>query len=105
MLNGFHTQYFPYAYQHFKSKAESGIFVINFSLNPGEYQPSGYFNISRTRDFLVTMISQNINQSIVSDSNGNSWDVGISGGTFIAESSSINFLLTSEGHAILRYST
>lgn len=37
MLNGFHTQYFPYAYKNFKSKDESGIFVINFSLNPGEY--------------------------------------------------------------------
>jgi len=65
--------------------------MINFSLKPGDLQPSGHINISRAREFYF-----NIESSVLNASNP---------GTLYAEATAINFLLVSDGSAVLRYST
>jgi hypothetical protein len=66
--------------------------MVNFCLYPKTYQPSGYVNISRAREFFF---------------NWTSAVVGVGGvtGTFYALGIAINFLLVSDGSAVLRYST
>jgi len=61
--------------------------AIFFGFYPGTYQPSGHVNISRARELYFKW-----NQSAVE-------------GTFYAVADAINFLLISDGNAILRYTT
>lgn len=37
--------------------ADDGALFINFALYPGVYQPSGYINISRAREFYIHLYS------------------------------------------------
>jgi hypothetical protein len=69
-----------------------GVMFVTFALYPGNYQPSGHLNISRARETYV-----NIASTYVSQTNGKV--------TFIAVAIAINFLLISDGSAVLRYST
>ena len=70
---------------------DSGLCFVPFCLYPGTYQPSGHINVSRAREFYIT-----VNSSVV-----NSTNVGF----LIIVASAINFLLISDGSAVLRYST
>jgi hypothetical protein len=65
--------------------------MINFCLYPGTYQPSAHINISRAREFYIQYTS-----SIIST---------VVNGTLIIVGIAINFLLVSDGSAVLRYST
>jgi len=76
---GINTPFDPYAY------------MITFALHPDQYQPSGYINVSRAREFYMEYTSDLI------DSN---FHVQLK-----VESTAINFLLVSDGSAILRYAT
>jgi hypothetical protein len=69
-----------------------GVLFINFALFPGNYQPSGHINISRARETYVNPVS-----TYVSNTNGKV--------NFVAVAIAINFLLISDGSAVLRYST
>lgn len=69
---------------------DDGILMVNFSLFPWIYQPSGHFNVSRTNQFYVTVNSNYANTS------GNAMTV-----KFIAKA--INFLLIADGSCVLRY--
>lgn len=70
---------------------DSGALMIPFCLYPGSYQPSGYINVSRAREFYIEYVSSVIDQGLP--------------GELSVLASSLNFLLISDGSAVLRYST
>ena len=76
---------------------DQGVMMVNFSLKPGEYQPCGHFNVSRAREFYLNLMSSVIGSP---DSTGI-----LQQGDIIACGIAINFLLISDGSAVLRYST
>jgi hypothetical protein len=90
----FYNAYLPWSYgnANIKSPTDPGINVIWFCLYPGTYQPSGHFNSSRAREFFVKFSSG----GIVSSTNPHQ---------LIVLASAINFLLISDGSAVLRYTT
>jgi len=91
----FFNHYVPYTYggQHIKTPDDCGAYMITFNLYPGSYQPSGHVNVSRAREFYLafTSVAGTVD-------NNNPADLVVIG---IA----INFLLISDGSAVLRYST
>ncbi len=70
---------------------DPGLMFLNFALHPGIYQPSGHFNFSRCREFQLTVLGTIFTNSYQ--------------GQFLIETSSLNFLLISDGSAVLRYTT
>jgi hypothetical protein len=97
IYNGFVTKfynaYLPYHYggPNVSAPQDSGALLIPFNLYPGTYQPSGHINVSRAREFYIEYTS-----SVISTANV---------GTLVVTASAINFLLISDGSAVLRYST
>ncbi len=61
-------------------------------------QPSGHFNVSRAREFFLDIKSGIIGEPVYGSQQ-------IQQGRLITEASAINFLLVSDGSAVLRYST
>ena len=101
--SGFYNAYLPYTYggANINSPTDVGALMITFCLYPGTYQPSGHINVSRAREFYIDYTS-NLLPSGVSVAN----PTGVAeGGTLIVLASAINFLLISDGSAVLRYST
>lgn len=90
----FYNAYMPYHFgtNHMVTPEDLGTNFINFALIPGVYQPSGHINISRARETYV-----NPQSTYVTNTNGKV--------NFIAVARAINFLLISDGSAVLRYST
>lgn len=89
----FYNSYIPFHYggQNIRTPEDTGKFMITFGLYPGSYQPNGHVNISRAREFYF-----NYTSSVISNNNpGEVFLIGIA----------INFLLVSDGSAVLRYST
>lgn len=70
---------------------DPGLMFLNFALHPGIYQPSGHFNFSRCREFQLQVFGTIFSNSFQ--------------GQFLIETSSLNFLLISDGSAVLRYTT
>jgi hypothetical protein len=70
-----------------------GQLFVPFCLYPGTYQPSGHINVSRAREFYFKYTSsyQNNNPAVAL--------------LLVVIASAINFLLISDGSAVLRYST
>ena len=91
---GFYNAYLPYNYggANISAPADVGALMITFCLYPGTYQPSGHINVSRAREFYIEYQS-----SLVTGTSER--------GTLIVLASAINFLLISDGSAVLRYST
>ena len=91
---GFFNAYIPYNYggHNLRAPTDCGAYLITFCLYPGTYQPSGHINISRAREFYI---EYNTTQNIGSGK----------AGTLVIVASAINFLLISDGSAVLRYST
>jgi hypothetical protein len=89
----FYNAYVPYHYggPNVRSPKDCGALMVNFCLYPGTYQPSGHINVSRAREFYLGYTSSVINSS--------------TNGQLIVVASAINFLLISDGSAVLRYST
>ena len=89
----FFSDYVPHHYggTNITTPDDLGAMMVNFALYPGSYQASGHFNGSRAREF------------------GLSWNTSyISGDTpadLIVVAIAINFLLITDGSAVLRYST
>jgi hypothetical protein len=92
---GFYNAYVPLHYggPNVQTPEDVGAMMINFCLYPGTYQPSGHINVSRAREFYLTYVS---NPSIINSANE---------GVLVVLASAINFLLISDGSAVLRYST
>lgn len=95
--SSFFVSYMPEVYgggpasQVLVSPSDQGLLFINFCLHPYENQPSGHVNTSRAREFYV-----NFSSSVINSTNT---------GTFLAEAQALNFLLVSDGSAVLRYTT
>ncbi len=89
----FYTQYVPYHYggDQIVAPKDAGVFMINFSHFPGSYQPSGHFNFSRSRETFLSW-----NSSFI----GTGTPVNL-----IVVARAINFLIITDGSAMLRFST
>lgn len=70
---------------------DEGAMMINFALYPRSYQPSGHLNVSRAREFFLSWTTRYTTTSTPSD--------------LLAIAIAINFLLITDGSAVLRYST
>jgi len=77
----------------FNAPQNGRIALVPFCLYPGTYQPSGHINVSRAREFYLrytsTWISANPSKTV----------------RINVVASAVNFLLISDGSAVLRYST
>jgi hypothetical protein len=93
MPEGFFNAYTAYHYggPNINTPEDCGLAFIPFCLYPGTYQPSGHINVSRSREFYL-----NWNSLLITTSNE---------ATLVVIASAINFLLISDGSAVLRYST
>jgi Large eukaryotic DNA virus major capsid protein len=89
----FFRDYMPYIFGgiNVTTPDDPGAYFLNFCLYPGTYQPSGHINISRAREFYIQYTS-----SYCSTTNPCN---------LIILAKAINFLLISDGSAVLRYST
>ncbi len=90
----FYQSYISYTYggYNINTPTDCGLVMINFCLYPGTYQPSGHVNVSRAREFYIKFTTK------VTFSDSNTADL-------IVVASALNFLLISDGSAVLRYST
>ena len=111
--HSFFNSYVPYNYggHHINTPEDCGSQMITFNFYPGSYQPSGHINISRAREFYYEYSASTV--SVARDA------VGTSGARAVAEdwiksdqpadliivAVAINFLLISDGSAVLRYTT
>jgi len=95
--SGFFNAYLPYHYGggNMNTPEDCGACLIPFCLFPGTYQPSGHINVSRAREFYINYSSTVIGTAAE----------GRVPGTLVVIASAINFLLISDGSAVLRYST
>jgi hypothetical protein len=95
MPASFFNHYIPYTYggQHIKTPDDCGAYMITFNLYPGSYQPSGHVNVSRAREFYLAF--QSVSGTVDTNNPADLVVIGIA----------INFLLISDGSAVLRYST
>jgi hypothetical protein len=89
----FYNAYTPYHYggPNIVTPEDCGALMVTFCLYPGTYQPSGHINVSRAREFYLGYTSSVIKNDTE--------------GTLVVLASAINFLLISDGSAVLRYST
>ena len=89
----FYNSYIPFTYggANIVTPKDTEVHMVTFCLYPGTYQPSGCINVSRAREFNLCYQSTHITSSKTVD-------------LFIL-ADSINFLLISDGSAVLRYST
>jgi len=89
----FFNVYTPWYYGNgtIRSPSDAGAMMINFCLYPGTYQPSGHLNISRAREFYIRYTSSYCGSPTPCD--------------FLGLAIAINFLLISDGTAVLRYTT
>jgi hypothetical protein len=94
MPGTFFHSYTPYTYggHNVSAPTDPGAHMITFCLYPGSYQPSGHVNVSRAREFYLRYWSEG---AVSSDDPAD----------LIVIASAINFLLISDGSAVLRYST
>lgn len=70
---------------------DEGAMMINFALYPKSYQPSGHLNVSRAREFYLNWTTRYVDSTTPAD--------------LLAVAIAINFLLITDGSAVLRYST
>lgn len=89
----FFNAYVPYHYggSNVTSPTDPGACLVTLCLYPGTYQPSGHINVSRAREFYLEYVSSTISSGTP--------------GTLVVVASALNFLLLSDGSAVLRYST
>lgn len=90
----FYNAYLPHTYggANIVAPSDPGALMINFCLYPGTYQPSGHINVSRAREFYIDFTAA---AGVDTTKTAN----------LLVVASAINFLLISDGSAVLRYST
>ena len=115
IYDNYNTKFFnAYTSYHYggpniNTPTDSGLVFIPFCLYPGTYQPSGHINVSRAREFYLNYDSSVIGTTPANGSpyaipSGSTLTSPING-TLVVVASAINFLLISDGSAVLRYST
>lgn len=116
IYDNYNTKFFnAYTSYHYggpniNTPTDSGLVFIPFCLYPGTYQPSGHINVSRAREFYLNYDSSVIGTTPASGSpyyaaSGSTLYNQAVNGTLVVVASAINFLLISDGSAVLRYST
>lgn len=70
---------------------DEGALMVNFALFPRSYQPSGHLNVSRAREFFLSWTTTYTTANTPVD--------------LLVIAIAINFLLITDGSAVLRYST
>jgi hypothetical protein len=105
----FYASYLPFVFggPNINTPQDRGCHFINFAIYPGTYQPSGHVNISRAREFYFNYQSNVIGGSPVAPSvvNQPTPSTNSNSGYLYLLAAAINFLLVSDGGAVLRYST
>jgi Large eukaryotic DNA virus major capsid protein len=101
----FFNQYLPFNYGGWNiiTPEDDGVLMINFCLYPGTYQPSGHINISRAREFYMNYTSTYVGAADLNAPQTSALQAATAEFVFIGIA--INFLLISDGSAVLRYST
>jgi hypothetical protein len=89
----FYNTYLPMTYggNNISSPTDIGAYITTFNLYPGSYQPSGHINLSKSREFYFSYISNYISKT-------NPCYLTI-------YAICLNFLLLSAGACVLRYNT
>lgn len=89
----FFNQYLPFQYGGplLNTPEDVGVYFVNMALFPRTYQPSGHLNVSRARETYLSWTSSYITGNTPVD--------------LIVVAVAINFLLITDGSAVLRYST
>lgn len=89
----FYRDYLSYTFggPNIATPYDLGALMVNFCLYPGTYQPSGHLNVSRAREFYIDINSPYATSTTTAD--------------VLVLATAINFLLISDGSAVLRYST
>lgn len=88
----FFNYYVPYNYgRNISSPIDIGAYMVTFNLYPGAYQPSGHINLSNSREFFFIYRSSVLSAIVT--------------GVLVVYAMAINFLLISDGSAVLRYNT
>jgi hypothetical protein len=89
----FYRDYLTYTFggANINTPEDPGAYFLNFCLYPGTYQPSGHINISRAREFYLIYVSSYVSSATPAE--------------LLVLAIAINFLLISDGSAVLRYST
>ena len=92
-VSEFFRDYLPYVFGGINiiTPEDPGALMLNFCLYPGTYQPSGHINISRAREFYLQYTSSYCDSAHPCD--------------LLVLAYAINFLIISDGSAVLRYST
>lgn len=95
----FYNAYAPFQFggANVITPKDDGVMMVNFALYPGSYQPSGHLNISRSREFHFDVQSTSI-AGVPQISSSLPAELVVYG-------VAINFLLISDGSAVIRYST
>lgn len=104
----FHANYIPVTFGQsnaIRTPDDCGKMMFPFNLYPGSYQPSGHINVSRTREFYFEYTANTMPRAVGARALGSSTITN----TFPADlqliAIALNFLLISDGSAVLRYST
>lgn len=89
----FYNQYMPFHYggMALNTPDDPGVLFVNMSLFPRSYQPSGHLNISRARETYIKWTTSYVSANTPAE--------------LYAVAVAINFLLITDGSAVLRYST
>ena len=89
----FFNQYMPFHYggPALVTPDDPGALFVNMALFPRSYQPSGHLNISRARETHLKWTTSYVSAKTTAD--------------LLAVAVAINFLLITDGSAVLRYST
>jgi hypothetical protein len=95
---GFYNSYIPSQYGPRKNTPQLGWYMLPFNVNPGEFQPSGHFNTSRSRELYLNYVS-------ATDANGDYIIRSANPTDLIVIAVCINFLLYKNGNLTLRFST
>jgi len=105
----FYSTYLPYVFggPNINTPQDKGCHLVNFALYPGTYQASGHVNVSRAREFYFNYTSAIIggSPSAPSVTNQPTPSTNSNSGFLYLLAAAINFLLISDGGAVLRYST
>ena len=105
----FYSTYLPYVFggPNVNTPKDKGCHFINFAMYPGTYQPSGHVNVSRAREFYFGWESSVIGSTPAAPSLSNQPAASANSGSgyLYLLAAAINFLLISDGGAVLRYST
>jgi len=99
----FFSNYQPYTFGGYNivTPEDEDALMINFCLYPGTYQPSAHINVSRAREFYLGYTSSFVGANDSADPE----NPAAATAQLVVVASAINFLLISDGSAVLRYST